>query len=462
MSGGNFVRASMWRAWAAYQPWHPVGLGGDKVLLARLPARPFVRKLSVFQEFSRRLKGEIDSNPELKKSLDELKEKADIMKNRTKETTEQLYKHVDTAREEAEQKAKQVSAAVKERVTEAAEQVKGTVESINFRSSSDEKSAGHQSKIKHGAESTQNSKRLDSEAEAEARRKIDASSGGAEFSSGGLVDKIQKAFSRASYSATAALNRLQNVKLIDVATKGYNVLKQELNSTAQSRAKAKAREASSRFVQRSDATAMVPVIKHKPGWKRRLDYFKDKAASHPIFQRLRTVTKHPVVTKSHEIAEDIRERWETSDSPVVHKIQDINDSLFGETATAVAMKEIRARDPSFSLPDFIMELQEEIRPVLVAYLKGDIGSLRRRCSREVVDRCQAERRALESQGIFLDNKILFISDVEVKEIKLVGNVPIIIISVTLSLSLDLFGVCRVEAIKLSFFLFLIVIFVNSK
>lgn len=75
-----------------------------------------------------------------------------------------------------------------------------------------------------------------------------------------------------------------------------------------------------------------------------------------------------------------------------------------------------------------MEVQEDIRPILVAYVKGDYVTLRKKCSREVVDRCRAERRALESQGIYLDHKILHISDVEVKETKLMGNSPIIIVA----------------------------------
>ncbi len=37
--------------------------------------------------------------------------------------------------------------------------------------------------------------------------------------------------------------------------------------------------------------------------------------------------------------------------------------------------------------------------------QGDLNVLRERCSREVVERCRAERQALESQGIFLDNKV---------------------------------------------------------
>jgi import inner membrane translocase subunit TIM44 len=40
--------------------------------------------------------------------------------------------------------------------------------------------------------------------------------------------------------------------------------------------------------------------------------------------------------------------------------------------------------------------------------QGDLATLKKKCSREVVERCLAERRALESQGIFLDNEVQFI------------------------------------------------------
>lgn len=41
--------------------------------------------------------------------------------------------------------------------------------------------------------------------------------------------------------------------------------------------------------------------------------------------------------------------------------------------------------------------------------QGDLATLKKTCSREVVERCQAERRALESQGIFLDNQVQFLT-----------------------------------------------------
>ena len=43
--------------------------------------------------------------------------------------------------------------------------------------------------------------------------------------------------------------------------------------------------------------------------------------SHPLFQRVASMRKHKVFSKGKEVADDLRERWETSDSPFVHRIQ---------------------------------------------------------------------------------------------------------------------------------------------
>ncbi|XP_074362276.1 uncharacterized protein LOC141702520 isoform X3 [Apium graveolens] len=51
--------------------------------------------------------------------------------------------------------------------------------------------------------------------------------------------------------------------------------------------------------------------------------------------------------------------------------QSINESVFGETAAGISVKEIRRRDPSFSLPEFRDEVQEVVRPILNAYYKED-------------------------------------------------------------------------------------------
>ncbi|VVA99898.1 unnamed protein product [Arabis nemorensis] len=144
----------------------------------------------------------------------------------------------------------------------------------------------------------------------------------------------------------------------------------------------------------------------------------------PVFKRISGMSE-PVVNKGQEIAEDVIERWETSDNPIVHKIQDMNETMFQETGSASTYKEIRSRDPSFSLPDFAAEVQEAIRPVLNAIYKGDIEILKKYCSKELIERFTSERAAFQSNGYFFDNKLLHISEVEVQETKMMGEEAIL-------------------------------------
>ena len=43
--------------------------------------------------------------------------------------------------------------------------------------------------------------------------------------------------------------------------------------------------------------------------------------SHPIFKRLQGLSDNQVFDKGREVADNIRERWETSDSAVVQRLQ---------------------------------------------------------------------------------------------------------------------------------------------
>eukprot|EP00252_Welwitschia_mirabilis_P024708 TRINITY_DN7410_c0_g1_i4.p1 TRINITY_DN7410_c0_g1~~TRINITY_DN7410_c0_g1_i4.p1 ORF type:complete len:319 (+),score=73.22 TRINITY_DN7410_c0_g1_i4:173-1129(+) len=229
-------------------------------------------------------------------------------------------------------------------------------------------------------------------------------------------------------AASSTLNSLKGSKVLEITKKGYDLVKEELTTTSSRRQRIKTQAAASSYKERSSRTDIVHVAENESRFSKKWEELKEKARSHPVYKRVCGISEHPVVTKGQELAEDLRERWETSDSPVVHKIQDLNDTIFGESATAISYKEIRRRDPLFSLPDFIEDVQQMIRPTLQAYFKGDLELLKKHCCFEVIDRCKAERRAYESQGIFFDNKILHISEVEVKETKLLGNAPIIIVT----------------------------------
>merc|ERR1711970_1156410 len=78
-----------------------------------------------------------------------------------------------------------------------------------------------------------------------------------------------------------------------------------------------------------------------------------------------------------KLQEDLRERWETSDSPMVHRIQDASESFFGETDQAEAMKLIRQMDVGFNTSDFLSEVKSTVPDVIKSYLLGDVEALKK-------------------------------------------------------------------------------------
>ncbi|KAL3813971.1 hypothetical protein ACJIZ3_015239 [Penstemon smallii] len=340
-----------------------------------------------------------------------------MAKCRTKQTTEQLYKHVDGVWTEAEAKAKQVYADVEEKISAAKEEVKdgfgiGKQESAgsNGKSSTTDKD---------GSKSFGEEKQHGQNQQSESSDNADT-----------LFGKVKFGFSSVSPKVSLAFNKLKEAKPIDMVKKGYDILKDELKGNP-NRRKRLEYDASSAAptpnIEKSSRTEIVVLPSKQSPWSKKWEALKNKMRGHPVFKRVSGYSE-PVLEKSQEIAEDMRERWETSDHPVVHKIQDISETVLGESDTAMSFKEIRRRDPTFSLPEFVAEVQEVVKPVLNAYFKGNSDVLEKYCSSHVIERCKAEHTAYESQGIFFDNKILHISEVEVRETKMMGDTPIIIVA----------------------------------
>uniref|UniRef100_A0A7N0VHG8 Tim44-like domain-containing protein n=1 Tax=Kalanchoe fedtschenkoi TaxID=63787 RepID=A0A7N0VHG8_KALFE len=374
-----------------------------------------LRSFSVFNDFSNKVKGEATSNSEFQQSVKELKQKAEELRGvkedlkvRTKQTTEHLYKKVDGVWTEGEAVAKKVSATVKEKLSAATEEVK---ESFKNR------------KPEH-SESTSGSSNCDAEGKSNSTSE-DFKNYQAGFNDNAetVFGKLRSAASVASSKLSSGYQSLREAKVVDIAKKGYGIVKDELTGNPSKRKHIQHDMPSPSTVERSTRTDVVLVPSKQSRLSKKWEAIKEKMRSHPLFKRV----SEPVVTKSQEIVEDLRDTWETSDHPVVHKIQDLNETIFGETHAAISFKEIRRRDPNFSLPDFVAEVQDVIKPVLIAYMKGDAETLKKYCSSEVIERCKAEHKAYQSQGIFFDNKILHISEVEVRETKMMGSSPIIIV-----------------------------------
>ncbi|PRQ25850.1 putative NTF2-like domain-containing protein [Rosa chinensis] len=377
------------------------------------------RRFSVFNEFSKQVKEETNKSQQFKKTVEELKEQVEELKGvkedlkvRTKQTTEQLYKHVDGVWTEAEAAAKKVSANVKEKISAATEEVKGS-----FGIGKEQASGPSGASADHVADEKDGSKASSTED----KHQHSGSSDTAETLFGKFRSRVS------SSNVSSVFHRFKEAKFVDMAKKGYEIVKDELNGSPSKKKHLGFDPSSIPRVERS-ATSDISIVPTKQSrWSKKWESFRMKMQGNPLFKRISGISE-PVKIKSEEIIDDMKERWETTDSPLVHKIQDINEAIFQETNAAASIKEIHARDPSFSLPDFVVEVQNAVKPVLNAYMKGDIETLKKYCANEVIERCKAERQAFQSHGIFFDNKILHISEVDVKETKLLGDSPIIIVT----------------------------------
>lgn len=126
-----------------------------------------------------------------------------------------------------------------------------------------------------------------------------------------------------------------------------------------------------------------------------------------------------IVKKVGEIQEDIKDRWETSESPVVHKLQDLREGLrMEETTPARAMAFIRERQPDFDLHEFVATIKGQVPKLLTAYLKGDLEALRGMAvSKEMMERFQGLLAVSKADGTEMDSQILDVSDIEVVEVR---------------------------------------------
>ena len=156
---------------------------------------------------------------------------------------------------------------------------------------------------------------------------------------------------------------------------------------------------------------------------------KSKLGIASAFDKLEGLKKTAPYAKGAELAEDMRERWETSDSPVVHRIQDFQDNLFSETEQGEAYRMIRQRDPMFNINDFIAEVRRDIPKVLGAYLKGDVEALKQtNISSEMLERLSGQMNLWKHEGQHVDPRILDLSEVELMEVRLMENEPLVVLT----------------------------------
>jgi import inner membrane translocase subunit TIM44 len=229
---------------------------------------------------------------EFKERAEELQGVKEDLKVRTKQTTEKLYKQGQGVWTEAESVAKKVSSSVKDKFSAATEEVKesfklGKEESAESASSS-------------GTGTTEGEKQQQQSGSTEEQ---DTFFG--KFKSSISSPKLSEAFH----------------KPLDFAKKGLDIVKDELRGNPSKRKHLEYTPPPPFTGERSTRTEMVIMPTKQSKWQKKWESLREKMQGYPVFKRLSGMSE-PVVNKSQEIAEDVREKWETSDNPIVHKIQE--------------------------------------------------------------------------------------------------------------------------------------------
>ncbi|MEW5296833.1 MAG: hypothetical protein WDW36_000085 [Sanguina aurantia] len=175
-------------------------------------------------------------------------------------------------------------------------------------------------------------------------------------------------------------------------------------------------------------SALVLVVPVLSPWQKGMGQFRERLSKLPFLSKLAAVDVSATAPykRGVELAEGLKDRWETSDHPVVHKVEDVKARYFSGSDASKAMAEIRSRDPSFDMNSFVQSVKLDAPGVSKAFLRHDLPVLKQHCGPELIQRFQGIFKHFAEQGLFEDPTILFVGDVEIVEVRMLDDDPFII------------------------------------
>ena len=135
------------------------------------------------------------------------------------------------------------------------------------------------------------------------------------------------------------------------------------------------------------------------------------------------------VKRVKDKVEEVREVFETSQDPLVWKVRDWVDRVWGESETGKSVGEIRKKDADFNVPDMLEEMEEYMIPIVVkGFLQGNVELMKEVMEEDAMRWVMADFKRMISLGIVRDDKILELDHVEFLGGDFIGKIPILKIS----------------------------------
>jgi len=168
--------------------------------------------------------------------------------------------------------------------------------------------------------------------------------------------------------------------------------------------------------QRMNTSSVVVLEQKKGAW----ESFSETLRDTPLLRGIFGFGETKAAKTISSAAEDAREAWETSQHPLVYKVQSMWDSMFAETEMGEAIREFRKIDPEFTMEGFVQQMEEDIIPVVLsAFLKGDTATLNKYLSEGAYAAVKAAIDQRVQAGRKMDPNILNIQHAQVAAAKVV-------------------------------------------
>lgn len=133
---------------------------------------------------------------------------------------------------------------------------------------------------------------------------------------------------------------------------------------------------------------------------------------------------------------NLKQAYDESNNIFIYFAREIGDrvsgrfaSLFAENDTARAMRELKERDPTFSLEKFQKTAREYIIPeILDAFLAADLPVLKMWCSEATFNVLKANFESQLKPGVQVSGRILDLRNLELVLAKVLDDRPVLVFS----------------------------------
>lgn len=344
-----------------------------------LQPRSPVRQMGIFSKLKEAIKEEAAKNPELQKSIDELRQNQSLQDTakRAKEAAEKLQTEA--------QKAAMAAAIQAEKVKAQAAEAKKEAEKL----AEDMRSELHE-------DTNKNASQHDMDHEGEPMRGDTTKTAGENDVRQPLADKFEHPILK---SFAEGFDELIAGKKKEFVPASY-----EAREKAAAEAIEREKAAVEAAAESQTTDAVVPVVERKSWWD---EQFQRSPLLGRIFAGIRGV-----FGLSNSVAGGAADR------------------VFGENEHALALEEVLERDPEFLIEAFLDHVKLVTIPkVMAAYLQGDPKTVRIYTRDQAYAFLNTSIRERQASGIIMDPRILELDRIEFADARLLNeNDPVLLVS----------------------------------